>query len=656
MKTFNVRYRSLDKLEDFIFEHEIIDCPDLLIQVFSYEINPRKIETIVSNLKKLFPRAHMIGTTTDGEIINGRIMTKDIIISFCLFETTKIVSTTQKLTYGDDFAIGRKMAKEIVREDTKAVIVFARSKEINAKDLLEGISSVKEDLVVSGALSADQGRFESGYVFDKEQISDNSAVAVSLSSKELIAKNHYTSQWEPVGREFVITKSKANRLISVDKMSVKSLYEKYLGKEISNKLPLSGLEFPFVLKKDGEYIAKTALSDPKDGSLIFGSDMPKGEKIQIGFGDAQKMLHNVWKILRRVNQEPVESIFIYASAGRRRFLKQYAHYEIEPFSKIAPVSGFYGYGEFLQNKNDRFFLNQSFTVLVLSEKENISAKELEFKEPKDVNKELQTFRALANIAKVSSMELQELNQKLERRIKEEVEKNRKKDSILIHNSKLAQMGEMMSLIAHQWRQPLSAISATSTGLHVKIELEKFEKDFFLSSLDKIEQYVKHLSTTIDDFTNFFKPSKRVETTDMKYLIDRAVFIMSASIRKNSIDIIVKDECDKEIRTYPNEVIQVLINLLKNAENILVKRKIENPKIFITAYEKNDRCVIEIEDNAGGIEEKFLDKIFEPYFTTKDHKSSTGLGLYMSKFIIEESCHGRLIVENGSLGAKFSIEL
>ncbi len=656
MKTFNVRYRSLDKLEDFIFEHEIIDCPDLLIQVFSYEINPKKIKIVISNLRELFPKAHMIGTTTDGEIINGRIMTKDIIISFTLFETTRLLSSMQKLTNGDDFAIGRKMAKEIICNDTKAMIIFAKSKEINAKDLLEGISSVREDIVVSGALSADQGKFEGGYVFNKDNISDNSVVAITLSSNTLIAKNHYTSQWEPVGREFVITKSKANRLISVDKMSVKSLYEKYLGEEISRKLPLSGLEFPFVLKRDGEYIAKTALSDPKDGSLIFGSDMPKGEKIQIGFGDAQKMLHNVWKILHRVNQEPVESIFIYASAGRRRFLKQYAHYEIEPFSKIAPVSGFYGYGEFLQNKNDRLFLNQSFTLLALSEKDIISPKELEFKEPKDVNKELQTFRALANIAKVSSMELQELNQKLERRIREEVEKNRKKDSILIHNSKLAQMGEMMSLIAHQWRQPLSAISATSTGLHVKIELDKFDREFFLSSLDKIEQYVKHLSTTIDDFTNFFKPSKRVEEISVDYLIDRAIFIMSASISKNSIDIIVKNECKKEIRTYPNEVIQVLINLLKNAENILVKREIKNPEIVITAHEKDNSCVIEIEDNAGGIEEKLLEKIFEPYFTTKDHKSSTGLGLYMSKFIIEESCHGKLFVENGSLGAKFSIVL
>ncbi len=656
MKTFNIRYRSLDKLEDFIYEYEIIDCPDLLIQVFSYEIDPVKIKSVISNLNKYFPKAHIIGTTTDGEIINGRIMTKDIILSFTIFETTKLSSSMHTLTYADDFAIGRKMAKEIVDSDTKAMIVFAKSKEINAMDLIEGISCVKEDMVVSGALSADQGRFENGYVFNKENISDNSVVAVALSSKELIAKNHYTAQWEPVGREFIITKSKSNRLISVDKMSVKSLYEKYLGKEISQKLPLSGLEFPFVLKKNGEYIAKTALSDPKDGSLIFGCDMPKGEKIQIGFADAQKMLHNVWKILHLVNQEPVESIFIYSSAGRRRFLKQYAHYEVEPFSKIAPVSGFYGYGEFLQNKNEKFFLNQSFTLLALSESPVVSVKELVLKEPKDVNKELQTFRALANIAKVSSMELQELNQKLEKRIREEVEKNRKKDSILIHNSKLAQMGEMMSLIAHQWRQPLSAISATSTGLHVKIELDKFDKNFFLTSLDKIEQYVKHLSMTIDDFTNFFKPSKRVEETSIKYLIKRAIFIMSASISKNSIDIVVKNSCEKEIRTYPNEVIQVLINLLKNAENILLKRKVKDPKIVICAYQKESRCVIEIEDNGGGIEEKILDKIFEPYFTTKDHKSSTGLGLYMSKFIIEESCHGKLLVENGSLGAKFTIVL
>jgi signal transduction histidine kinase len=655
MQTFHLRYRSLDKLKDYIFEHEIIDAPNLLIQIFSYSTDSEKLQMILHNLRTLFPLAHILGTTTDGEIFDGRILTKDISLTFSVFEHTTLKSHMLDLDHRS-FENGEEIAKKIVDDDTKAVIVYVKSSEINALAFLKGLHSVKKDLVICGGLSADQGNFNNGYVFDGEHLGENHAVAVAFSSKKLIAHNYYTSKWEPIGREFVITKSKQNRLMSVDKMSVKTLYEKYLGQEIAFNLPLSGLQFPFVMKNGDSYIARTALSDPKDGSLIFGADMPEGEKIQIGFGDAQKMLVNVRKILERVNKKPTESIFIFEASGRRRFLKQYAHYEVEPFAKIAPVSGFYGYGEFFANEKELLFLNQSFTLLALSEKEKTEEKRVVFREPKDTNGDLQILRAISNIAKVSSMELQELNQKLEERVKEEVAKNRRKDSILIHNSRLAQMGEMMSLIAHQWRQPLSAISATSTGLHVKIELDKFDKDFFLSSLDKIEEYVKHLSNTVNDFSNFFKPSKRSETTTAGEMIERALFIMSSSLRKNNIDVMVDDSAPNQIKTYPNEIIQVLINLIKNAENALLKRQIEKPIIFINAYEKGNYLFIEVSDNAGGIDEKIIDRIFEPYFTTKNAADSTGLGLYMSKFIIEESCGGTLDVVNGKEGALFTIKL
>ncbi|RUM67689.1 MAG: hypothetical protein DSZ05_02195 [Sulfurospirillum sp.] len=655
MQTYNLRYRSLDKLKEYIFEHEIIDSTSLLIQIFSYTIETEKLDILLRHLHTLFPSAHIVGTTTDGEIFDGRILTKDIMLSFSQFDHTEINSYMLPLE-NESFTCGQKLAQKIVTDTTKAVILYIKSHEINAQRFLDGMRSVKGDLLISGALSGDQGNFSGGYVFHKVQSGENHAVAVALDSDRLIAHNYVTSQWEPIGREFVITRSKENRLMSVDKMSVKALYEKYLGKEIASNLPLSGLQFPFVIKEDGSYIARTPLSDPRDGSLIFGADMPEGQKIQIGFADAQKMMKNVRRILEEVNQKPVETIFIFESAGRRRFLKQYAHYEIEPFAQIAPVSGFYGYGECVTDAGKLLFMNQSFSLLALSEEEKAHPKELIYREPRDDNGDQQILRAISNIAKVSSMELQELNQKLEERVREEVAKNRKKDSIMIHNSRLAQMGEMMSLIAHQWRQPLSAISATSTGLHVKIELDKYDKTFFLNALDKIEEYVKHLSTTVNDFSNFFKPSKRTEESTAGEMIERALFIMSASLRKNSVDVVVEDGAPSKIRTHTNEVIQVLINLIKNAENVLLKRKIEKPIISVSAYEKGEYLYIEISDNAGGIDEKIIDQIFEPYFTTKNADDSTGLGLYMSRFIIEESCGGELKVENAKEGARFTIKL
>ena len=655
MRTNHVRFRSMEKLDEFIAKHEIGDSAALLIQIYSYIPDRARIAKLLEALWERFPSARIIGSTTDGETVDGRILEKDILISFSQFFKTTLTTAAIPID-AESFETGRALAGAILQEDTRAVILFARSASLDAGRLIEGICADREDLVLSGALSGDQGRFVGGFVFDGEQILEEGVVAVAMHSENLIARNYATSQWEPVGREFVITKSKANRLISVDKMSVKALYAKYLGEEIARNLPLSGLQFPFVLQHEGGYIARTPLWDPGDGSLIFGDRMPVGERVQIGFGDAQKMLENVRNIIEAAAEGPVESLFVFASAGRRRFLKEWAHYEVEALPQIAPSGGFYGYGELCANGGKRLFLNQSFTLLSLSERDDATVSKPRFKKVRDHNGDLQLLRALSNIAKVSSLELQELNQKLESRIREEVAKNRKKDSILIHNSKLAQMGEMMSLIAHQWRQPLSAISATATGLHVKLELDKYDKDFFLSSLDKIEEYVKHLSVTIDDFTNFFKPSKKSELTSTQALIDRALFIMSASLRRHNIDVMVDNGALSEFHTHPNEVIQVLINLIKNAENILRKRKIEKPIISIATYERDRHHYIEVSDNAGGIDEAIMDKIFEPYFTTKNAKDSTGLGLYMSKFIIEESCNGRLEVKNGREGAIFRIIL
>jgi signal transduction histidine kinase len=659
MKTFNIRFRSEDKLRDYIYENEIIDSSDILIQVFSHKKDVNDINKITSLIYELLPSATLIGTTTDGEVIEGRILTDNIVISITVFEHSYLKSILLE-SQEASFDRGVLLANDLIEDDTKAIIVFASSQNLDANEILNGIKSVKKDIVISGGLCGDGGKFDGGVVFDHDTVSGDAIVAVSLNGSKLNASNRYTSEWEPVGREFKITKSKENRILTVDNMSVYGLYEKYLGIEIAKKLPLSSLQFPFVFKEseNDSYIARSVRSNPGDGSLVYATKMQENQIVQIAFGNAEKMFENTKSLIRDiVEKEPIETLFIYAAGGRRRFLQSIAHAEVEPFKMLGANAGFYGYGEFFADKDQALFLNQSMTFLALSEdKKKIKQKILFKNRYKKLDMNLEVTRALTNIAKVSSQELQELNQKLELRVQEEVQKSRNKDSILIHNSKLAQMGEMMSMIAHQWRQPLSAISAASTGLQVKIELGKYDEKLFLDSLEKIEEYVYHLSSTIDDFTDFFKPSKKKKFTSLKKLVDKALFILSSTFSKNSITVVVNQTLDVTLETYSNEVIQVLINLLKNAENILLKREIKDPAIEINLYEKDSKKYIEVIDNAGGIDEEIIDKIFESYFTTKEREDSTGLGLYMSKFIIEDSCKGELKVENSSTGAKFTIIL
>ena len=252
--------------------------------------------------------------------------------------------------------------------------------------------------------------------------------------------------------------------------------------------------------------------------------------------------------------------------------------------------------------------------------------------------------------------LQDLNFVLQHKVKEEVSKRREKDKQMLEQSRLAQMGEMISMIAHQWRQPLSAISSTTNTLMLKNARGNYEQELFDDRLQKISEYSQHLSMTIDDFRNFFKKNKNKEETTFKALIDEVLRIIQVSLENKNIEIDIDFQCNSKMKVYTNEFKQVVLNLIKNAEDALLENKISNPTIKLRTYSEGLHTIFSIEDNAGGIDESIIDKVFDPYFSTKLEKDGTGLGLYMSKTIVEEHFGGKMTVSNGDEGALFKIIL
>lgn len=227
--------------------------------------------------------------------------------------------------------------------------------------------------------------------------------------------------------------------------------------------------------------------------------------------------------------------------------------------------------------------------------------------------------------------------------------------LLLH-TKEAQMGEMINMIAHQWRQPLSSISSLVMNLQLREELEDYDKEVYFKGFQNIANTVQHLSKTIDDFRSFFKEDKRTSKLQIDQLIESGINLVKPALIYNDISLNVEHLCSDEITIYKNEFTQVLVNILKNSQEVLQERKIHKPEITIKTFKVNENYKVSISDNAGGIDPQIIDKVFDPYFTTKSELNGTGLGLYMSKTIIKEHCKGDISVVNSSAGAIFTISL
>ena len=252
--------------------------------------------------------------------------------------------------------------------------------------------------------------------------------------------------------------------------------------------------------------------------------------------------------------------------------------------------------------------------------------------------------------------------RLEKQIAQEIEESKKKDALMFQQARLAQMGEMISNIAHQWRQPLSMISAIVQNQHMKYSLGKLEASFFDKSTNDIKDILKQMSQTITDFQNFFEPNKEKEKFCIENSITKVLELLKDDLKKENINIVrFHYEIKEEVLGYPNEFAQTLLNILSNAKDALIANNDrEDRTIHIKTFNDENNICLSIRDNAGGIPEGIIEKIFNPYFTTKEEGKGTGIGLYMSMQIIN-NMNGTLKVENSELfkksaGAKFTIEL
>jgi len=734
------------RMKHYVLKGEEIDNfnknvgENTLIQVFCGE-GKERFKEISSKLRKKFPRAVLIGSSTDGEIYNKEILNNNTVISISEFDNTSIEGfyVNEYNSFLNGVEIGKKF------KDSKLLISFVEVFSNNAEDFLKGISGVKRNLLVAGGVAGDNGEFKKTYIMLNGEIYDKGAVGVGLFSDVLRVEKVYNFGWKGVGLEHIITKAAKNRVYEIDNIAAEKFYKKYLG---DINLPKIGVEFPLVFEKDGKKVARAMVGKHDDGSLMFGGDIEEGTVVKIGVGNAHTLLkeHEL-----TFNIIP-EGFYIYACMARRRFLKKLIKKEIVPFAKIAPSAGFFTYGEFFSFEKPYLF-NETLTAIALSEKSENSKVRLKIEGKIDQEDNL---RALWHFIDTVTEEYNQINVYLREKLKEieqlknqatikletisdsmkegmvicdgdekiievnkafekmiglkrceiigksvrefidsdldcknfsntqeviikgkknieavislnEMKLNKRnvilatimdigdlkdKERQIMQQSKLVQMGEMINMIAHQWRQPLNALSAIAIKMDMKNEMDMLSKEEIEKSASFIQKTVQNMSDTINSFLNFAKGNSIKEKFEINELLEDVLNMMKAQLDSHNIDIEINTELIY-FHSHKNEILQILLNLISNARDVLVERKKEDKKIKINIYTEDNYGVIEVEDNAGGIDEKIIDRIFEPYFTTKGPKG-TGLGLYMSKMLATEKLKGDILVENGKEGAKFRL--
>ena len=628
MKTFN--YTLNNKPLDFLINFDNFkDEKNILIQIFCGD-KKEVLENLIKTLTKELPQAICIGTSTDGEINDKEITTLKTVISISVFEKTTL--KIKAFQEENSFLNGVKLAQELCKEDTKLIITFTDGDITNGEEFLNGISSINNKIIISGGMAGDNAHFTQTFISCQNKILTSGAVGVSFNSKTLKVCNAYNFNWSAIGIEHIIEEAKANRVYKISGLTPLDFYEKYLGEYVASSLPATGIEFPLIIQKNNIPIARAVIAKHEDGSLSFAGNLHKGDIVKLGFGNVELIMSNPLKSLfTKCCIKDTETFFIYACMARRRYMPDLIEIEIKPFSKIAPTAGFFTYGEFYHNCGNNELLNQTLTILALSEKDeaNYKAESMDDIENTKLTDHAKSLQALTHLIQQSSNDYNIQSQELE-------------DGNIYAQNLIASQKQFLKHAVHETNTPLSVIMGN---------IEMFEMEHGKNKyLSNIEVAMKNIFSIYDDLSYLVKKDQVNCATHDIDLVDfvraRIDFFSSSAIRVKS-KFLFKSRKNKIILNFNEIKLQRIIdNNLTNA----IKYTLENEIITIKLEIHNNNCDFIIESRSAQI----LDpqKIFEEYYREEVSKAGFGLGLNLVKRICSEENVG-IKLESGENWASFT---
>jgi len=606
MTTYTYTFKNdnfIDTIDYNIFKNE----ENILIQIFSGETK-EVLQYLSSLFYKEIPQAICVGTTTDGEINNENISTFQTVVSISVFDNTTLKA---HLIEGIDcFTNGYKIAKEVLEKNTKLLISFTSGIDTNAEEYLKGIEKYNNSIIVCGGMAGDNGNFRETCISLGNKVVTQGYVAVSLNSDILQVNNGHKFDWVPIGLEHRIDEVEGNRIYSISGMKAAVFYRKYLGENVAQT------EFPLIVKRNGISTARAVLKEHSDGSLSCGGNLRKGDVVRLSFGDADAIMSNSLRSFDNLSNNRIETFYIYSCMARRRYMGELIKVETKPFANVASTAGFFSYAEFYHKDGHNELLNQTLTIVALSEKnDGDSTSKFDMQNSIKSKKETsfaKTLKSLTHLIQKTTKDYQE-------------------QSIVLENEKIYSQ----NLLASQRQFLKHAVHETNTPLSVIMgNIELFEMENTKTKhINNIEIAMKNLCSIYEDLSYLVKKD---HIQYPKYSIDLVDYIRSridffSSVAKKSKTQFVLEVSDNELFIVFNEskLRRIIDNTLTNA----IKYSYANEKIIVTLKRDFDIVSFIISSHSKLIQEP--QKIFEEYYREELSQDGFGLGLNLVKRICEE---------------------
>jgi len=659
-------YKDFDRFVDWCKEQNIVNSDKLLVEINYPDDNYIKLKVLLKELKSTLPDATIVGMQSFASFKNHQIsdLNRDPIISIIEFKTSTISSIV--LDFGKNYLeeeinnckIDKTHIQKFLQSDTQAIEILS---SFNTPKTASLINTIGEDFghlkIFGGGATSKAHTTLSTFVFHNGKIYDKAIILIFLHGENLSVELYQAFDWKPISKKKKITKADNSTIYMMDNNPALDIYRKYFPNIETNESVF--LQVPiYITKGNISYTVHILDIDTKAQSVVTSQPLQEGDIVQLSIGNYNTMMNRIQEIYNFLSNTPAQALWIGACISYEYGFRIPVKHYVSNIKNNNHIFGYTTSQEYFNEENHpNTFHNHTFVMAAISESNDKYIDLVEYKDdnitPFEIaNKNLYSImhktanelnRLTENLeirVEQRTKELKELNDDLQIRIDDAVREVKRQTAIMSQQARLASMGEILENIAHQWRQPLNSVSWILNDVKFKSELGRKDEIDIDDVASKINESIQFLSNTVDDFRRFVDKSDMAQTFNLKKTIESTIKIIEDTFRE--LNIKVHLDCDENItyKGYENDIKHTIMNLINNARDAFEERGIKNGEINIRVYHEKDELIITVQDNAGGIPKPILKNIFEPYFTTKHKTKGTGLGLYMSKNMIER-VHGSI---------------